>query len=209
MTLPRRLGPILVLTTVAAIVAAIGVACGGNDDAAAPPLLGTGSPVQKDAGAPSDAGTLTPFDAGLEASSPATTFRGRLDATLPVKFGGSPYCSYTVSLKEIVIEVAALESGDLIGASVSNLVVEATIPPCPNPPMAPARQTYALTTTTKTASGLTLGFEGAKPNQPATALVIDLVRIGVTYEASVGWHRTDQKPPLDWSVAAKITLAAE
>jgi hypothetical protein len=125
-----------------------------------------------------------------------------------VKFGGEPFCEYTITLKQVEVEIAALENGDLVSATVKDLAVEGAVPPCPHPPIAPTLHTFALTTTTKTASGLTLAFEGAKSNKPETSLVIDLARVGVTYEASLGWKRTDQVPPFDWLVTAKMTLAS-
>jgi hypothetical protein len=147
------------------------------------------------------------MDAGaIEASAGATTFKGTLDTTVPVKFGGKGYCEYTMTLKQVAIEVAALESGEIIGAAVKDLAIEGTVAPCTYNPMPPSDQTFALTTVTKTASGATLAFEGAKTNRPETALVIDLTRVGITYEASAGWKRSDQTPPLVWSVQAKLTL---
>lgn len=186
----------------------VGVACGSSsDESAGPPPLSTSS-SPKDAG-PRDAGGDPVLDAmPMDAGPGATTYKGQLDATNAVKFGGDPYCEYTMTLKDVAIEVAALESGDIIGAAVKDLVLEATVPPCPHAPMDPAVQRFALTTVTPTASGATLAFEGAKTNQPETSLVIDLAKVGATYQASAEWKRVDLDPPLDWTVTAKVTLAA-
>jgi hypothetical protein len=206
----RRLGVLVIVGafTAGAIVSA---ACGGSDESGGPPPLATGgSSSPRDAGA-RDTGTAYGSDAmsGVEASAGATTYKGTLDTTKAVAFGGDPFCEYTMTLKDIEIEIAALESGEVIGAAVKDLAMEGTVPPCPHPPMAPSMQRFALTTVTKTASGATLAFEGASANRPETSLVIDLTRVGVTFEASAGWKRTDQTPPLVWEVRAKLTLAAQ
>lgn len=198
----------LVVVAAFAGAGAFSAACGSTDVGEGPPPLSTGSSAPRDAG-PRDTGSAPVDAAVVEASAGATTYKGKLDATKAVKFGGDPFCEYTMTLKDIEIEVAALESGEVIGAAVKDLAVEATVPPCPHPPMDPSMQRFALTTVTKTASGATLAFEGAKTNQPVTSLVIDLTQVGVTYEASAGWKRTDQTPPLDWEVRTKLTLVSQ
>ena len=208
--MPRRPGVIAILGAFMA-AAVVSAACSGTDDGNGPPPLSTGSSSTRDAG-PRDTGSASDAMVDVETSAGATTYKGTLDTTKAVPFGGTPYCAYTITLKDIEIEIAALESGDVIGAAVKNLAVEGTPqtdPPCPHQPMAPSMQRFALTTVTKTASGATLAFEGASTNRPETSLVIDLTRVGVTYEASAGWKRSDQTPPLVWEVRAKLTLAAQ
>ena len=192
-------------------VATGSAACSSTDDGNGPPPLSTESSSTRDAGR-RDGSSAPDAMAAAEASAGATTYKGTLDTTKAVSFGGDPYCAYAMTLKDIEIEIAALESGDIIGAAVKNLAVEETPPtdpPCPHQPMAPSMQRFALTTVTKTASGATLAFEGASTNRPETSLVIDLTKVGVTYEASAGWKRTDQTPPLVWEVRAKLTLTAQ
>lgn len=184
--------------------ALVTAACGSGDGAEGPSPIATSS--MKDAG-PRDSGTLVPIE--TEASAGATTFEGRLTTTSPVTFGGAPYCEYTMQLEDIVIEVAALESGEVIGATVKDRAVEAAPPPCPHAPMEPSAQSFSLDTVTPSASGSTLAFVGAKTNRPETSLVVELARVGETYEAAAEWKRTDQPPPLDWTVKAALTLTAE
>jgi hypothetical protein len=184
--------------------ALMAMACGGDDASKGPPPLAT-STVSRDAGA-RETGGPTYLEAGPGA---ATTFKGRLATTTPVKFGGDPFCDYTMTLENVEIEISALESGEIIGAKVQDRTVEAALEPCPFAPAAPSLQTFALTTVTPTASGSTLAFEGGASNEPETSLVIDLARVGATYEATAGWKRTDQGPPLDWSMTLKLTLTAQ
>ena len=212
--MPRRPGLLVVLSVFAA-GAVMAAACGGSDAGDGPPPLPTGSSSTRDAG-PRDTGTDFTLDAmpAPEASAGATTYKGKLDSTNAVKFGGKSgdtvYCEYTLTLKDIEVEIAALESGDVIGATVKDLVVEAVVPPCPHPPMEQSTQRFALTTVTKTESGTTLAFEGATSNQPKTSLVIDLTPSGaVAFEAAARWKRIDLGPPFDWEVKAKVTLVPQ
>ncbi len=206
----RRLGLLVIAGAFVAGVA-VNAACSSSDDGAGPPPLSTGGSSssrdagRRDSGGGSEGDALSPADAGAG----ATTYKGTLAETKTVTFGGEPFCEYTMTLKDVEIEIAALDSGDVIGAAVKDTAVETSVPPCPHPPMATSMQRFALTTVTKTASGATLAFEGASTNRPETSLVIDLTRVGVTYEASVGWKRSDQTPPLVWEVTAKVTLAAQ
>jgi len=184
-----------------------------------PPLASTAT-ARRDAGTKSDGAPADPIDeTDAEATHPivdgaaAQTFKGTLAETLPVKFGGDPYCQYSVKLKPIVIEVAVLDSGEVIAATVQDTTIEAVIPttpPCPYGPMEPSAQTYALTTTVKNdaGTGLTLSFKGAAGNRPTTSLVIDLVKNGASYDASCVWKRTDISAPLDWQIKAKLTLTS-
>ena len=212
--MPRRLG-LLVISSVFATGVVASAACGGSEAVDGPPPLSTGSPSPRDAG-PRDTGTDFTLDAmpAPEASAGATTYKGTLDSTPAVKFGGKSgntvYCEYTLTLEDIEIEIAALESGDVIGATVKDLAVDAIVPPCPHAPMAPSMQRFALTTVTKTASGATLAFEGAASNQPKTSLVIDITRSGaVAFVAAARWKRIDLGPPFDWEVKAKVTLVPQ
>lgn len=147
---------------------------------------------------------VQPIDAG--SGGAATTYIGTLDATPTVRFGGSPYCYYDVTLKSVRIEVAALPSGEIIGASVTDTMVEASVAPCTYAAAPPTDCSFAFTTATRNADGYQLDFKGATSNHPATKLVVNLTKVGASYEASASWHRTDQGAPLDWTVTTKITL---
>lgn len=145
-----------------------------------------------------------PIDAG--SGGTATTYVGTLSETPTVRFGGSPYCFYDVRLKDVKIEIAALPGGQIIGATVTDVMVENSVPPCTFGAAPPTDCSFAFTTLTQTADGYQLAFSGAKTNHPATRLVVDLKKVGNSYEAAANWHRTDQKAPLDWTITTKITL---
>lgn len=169
---------------------------GDDDDAPAPTTTATTT---------NDPPPVEHVDAGD--GTAATTYVGKLDTTVTVPFGGTPYCKYTVTLKSVEIEVAALPNGTVIGAEARDTMIEATVPPCSNSPAPPSARAFTFTTYTATgADTAQIAFSGAATNHPATKLLIDLKKVGGAYEASVSWHRTDQSAPLDWTVTTKITL---
>jgi hypothetical protein len=182
------------------------LACGSDESGSGPPPLGTGSPSRVD-----DASSDLPKsdDVVIEPSASSKTYKGTLATTKTVKFGGSPYCEYTITIKEIAIEILQLEDGTIGLARVRNVAVETSVPPCPHPPMDPSNHDYALSSATKTASGITVKFVGAGSNRPNTSLVIDLAQKGDGFDAAAQWKRIDQKAPLDWLVSATIPLARQ
>jgi hypothetical protein len=195
----------------AAFIVTIGVvpflACGSFESSGGPPPLGTGTSAPKPDDASSDTSSID--DVTLEPNGSQKTYKGTLATTKTVKFGGSPYCEYTITIKEIGIEILQLEDGRIALARVRNVAVETSVPPCPHPPMDPSNHDYALASATKTASGITVKFVGAASNRPNTSLVIDLVQKGDGFDAAAEWKRIDQKAPLDWLVTATIPLARQ
>lgn len=197
----------------------LGVACAGfltacatEDDIGTRPQRATSSKKGKTAedddtapAATTIATGVAPPVAPIDAGS-ATTYVGTLDETTTVRFGGSPYCFYDVRLEDVKIEVAALPSGEIIGAQVTDVMIENSVPPCTLGAAPPTDCSFAFTTATPTADGYQLAFNGAKTNHPGTKLVVDLKKAGASYEAAATWHRTDQSAPLDWTIATKITL---
>jgi len=136
----------------------------------------------------------------------ATTYVGTLDTTPTIPFGGDPWCNYEVALKDIRIEVAARADGQVIGARVTDTMAERSINGCPHEGAPPTACSFNFTTATQTTDGIRLAFTGAPTNHPATDLIVDLKKVGSSYEAAAAWKRTDQGPPLDWNITTKITL---
>jgi hypothetical protein len=193
----------------AILVAGAGLSgCGSDSTASTPPPLATGTPVVRDA-APDTA--APPLDAsprpGVDAGAPSYHFTGSLAATAPSDFGGSPYCKYRITLKQIDVDIAFDGAGEVIGGSVSNLAVEESVPPCPNGAVPPNIHKYTAASAGKLPSGGVHIVLGPDPeNQPKASLVLDGDFRGGTAQASLEWHRTDQNAPLDWRVTAKIPL---
>lgn len=183
--------------------------CGNDSTASAPPPLATGTPVVRDAAAETtDARSLDASPSpGVEAGAPSSHFTGSLAATATADFGGSPYCKYRITLKQVAVDVAFDGAGEVIGGSVSNLAVEESVPPCPNATVPPNIHKYTAASASKLPSGgvrIVLGPD--HENQPKASLVLEGDFRGGTAQGSFEWHRTDQGPPLDWRVTAKIPL---
>lgn len=180
------------------------LACGGDEAGSGPPPLTTGTTPPP----PDDAGSSVGQDV-LEATTTTKTFKGSLATTKTVRFGGDPYCEYTMTIKQIEIEILFLENGEVGLARVRNQAVETSVPPCPHPPMDPSSHDYALKGATKTATGVSITLVGATSNRPDTSLVLDLVTKGDGFDAAATWKRLDQKAPLDWVVNATVPLAQQ
>jgi hypothetical protein len=152
-------------------------------------------------------GTVTgdPSDGGT-----ATTYRGTLDQTSPVTFGGDPYCSYTITLKQLDVELGILPSSHQVTTGrVQDLNLEASLPPCTLPTIPPGIATYTLASAAPSATGTKLTFQGAADNAPVASLGINLSPSGSTYQATLTFQRTDSEALLNWSVIATIPLTAQ
>lgn len=178
------------------------LACGSEKTQPAPPPLATNTarPPEPEGGATApDAFVLTPTET-------SSTYEGTLATTATVPFGGSGYCQYEMTLKDVAIQIEFLASGDVGQAIVRDLAVEKTVASCPYPPMDPAIQDFTVKSSAVTTTGTRVEFTGAKSNRPDTSLVVDLVQVGAGYEATATWKRVDQQPPLAWTVTGKVTL---
>jgi hypothetical protein len=145
------------------------------------------------------------IDAGIDAAM-ATPYTGMLSQTTPVMFGGTPYCNYTITLKQIAIDLDILPNGRASSGHVQALNVEATDATCPNPVFPPTIANYTLSSSSTGASGTTLMFEGATGNAPMASLVGSLTPSGGQYATVLTFPRTDQMAPLAWTVQTPSIL---
>lgn len=181
---------------------ALACACGSEPTSPVPPPLAssTSRPPERDAGPEErDAFVLTP----VETSS---MFVGTLATTETVPFGGDGFCKYDITLRDVSMEIELLATGDVGQAAVRDLAVERALEGCPYAPAEPSIQEFTVKSAAVTTTGTRVDFMGAKDNRPATSLVVDLVQTAGGYDATATWKRTDQGPPLAWSVTAKIAL---
>lgn len=149
-------------------------------------------------------------DPGLpDAGGGETIYRGVLDEMAPVTFGGGQFCRYSIALREIEIQVTVQASGLVIGAEARNVNVEMVVPPCPFAPQAPSIATYAFASASAASGEVVVALSPASTNTPVGTLRLHLVRTGDAYLARFEYHRTDQVPPLDWSVAGSLALAPQ
>jgi hypothetical protein len=139
----------------------------------------------------------------------ATVYRGMLNDIAPVTFGGGKFCTYSITLRQIDVQVTMQPSGQVIGAEARNLNVETAVPPCVLHPLDPSIAAYTLASATTTPEELVIALRPAPTNRPMGTLQLRLVKTGDAYLAHFEYHRTDQAPPLDWSVAGSLALSPQ
>lgn len=206
----RALGVLGITSVIAVAAASAANGCGGDSGSTAPPPLATGSghPPEPAEDAASE-GSTPPADAAPnDAGGPATRrFTGTLVASPPASFGGSPYCSYKMTLKQIDIDLTLNEAGLATSGLVKDIAFEEAVPPCPNAAMAATMNEYSLARSSKLATGaLHVELTGFAQNRPSTTLVVEGIFTTDHVSAVAEWHRTDQNPPLDWRVKATVPL---
>lgn len=136
------------------------------------------------------------------------TFRGSLVSTGATPFGGPPFCSYAITLSDVVATMTVAQSS-VTQAQVSALATEAALNGCPFPPMPPGRHTYALAGASLSGRNLVINYQPAGANNPQASLVFNgsVAADGRTISGTLTWHRTGIQSPLDWRVSAQITLS--
>jgi hypothetical protein len=157
----------------------------------------------------------TPVDAAVDASPPPRAYKGTMDMVPAVTFGGLPYCTYTITLKQLEVEIGILPSGLVATGQVQDLNVEAVVPSTtPNCPadfevIPPNIATYTMQSVTPSANGQTLTFKGGPSNMPPVDLTVELTTVGSAYQAKLGFHRNNVAAPLDWSVITTVSLSVQ
>jgi hypothetical protein len=147
-------------------------------------------------------------DAPVDAVPPAP-YKGTQAETSPAMFGGTPYCNYTITLKQIEIDLSMLPSKQASSGRVQALNVEGTDASCPNGVIPPTIANYTLSASAPSSGGTTLTFQGAPDNQPQASLVANLTPTGTQYTAVLTFHRTDQIPQLNWTVQTTIVVSPQ
>src|SRR4051812_35859649 len=120
-------------------------------------------------------------------------YKATMAQTPATPFGGAPYCSYTIVLKQLAVEFGILPSSKQVATGrVQDLNVEAvvpTTPPCPDGPLPPSIAIYTLASATPGASGTTLTFKGDPANAPVVTLGGELTSAGSVYQVRLGFQR--------------------
>lgn len=176
-------------------------------------------------------GTVTerPADAGVgdgggpDGAAGAVTWRNQPADVPAVTFGGTSaggttYCKYTITLRQLDVQLTILPSGQVTSGQVQDLNVEAVIPSttpvvctATNPPPIPANiAMYQLATATPGTGGMTLMFQDGASNMPAATLVVVLTKVNSLYSAKLTFHRNDGVDPvLEWTVTTTVPLAPQ
>lgn len=147
----------------------------------------------------------TKTDAPIVDSS--ATYHGTLDMSQTVPFGGVTYCAYSITLRQIDATIMMRQSGEVTGATVQALNVEATVGSCPYQPQPPSIANYSLDSAKLTPTGSTLQLVGAAANAPMVALTIEVSPSGTGQQAAMTFQRTDQTGELMWTVKPTLALA--
>jgi hypothetical protein len=150
---------------------------------------------------------------GATTDAPTATsgmYRGTLDQTAAVTFGGPTgtinYCHYTITLKDLVVQIGLLPNGQVRTGQVQDTNVEATVQPCSLMPIPPGAAFYDFLSP-GTAINMPLTFIGAAANVPAVSLTVELSPTDPGYQARLTFHRTDQSAPFDWTVVTTVALS--
>lgn len=177
-----------------ALAVALGVAACGNVDGKAG--IDAAGPVDATAG--SDAG-------------PAHRYRGTLDATTPVQFGGGPkgFCTYSITLKQLAVELTVQASGEVTAGAVSDLNVEAIVGTCSAGVIPPKIARYTLDSAKAAPGGTLLTFQADPANEPNVALTGVVGFGGTQARATLNFKRGGDTvdPVLDWQVVAPVDIA--
>ncbi len=136
-------------------------------------------------------------------------YRGTLAATGASPFGGSPYCNYTMTLRDLEAELALSTTGAIVGGSAQAISVEATVQPCPNMPIPPRLLKFTFGSATPIGGAIMVVLNGVATNDPKASLTMTVTPAGGALSAVSRWTRTDQPAPLDWSVTANLSLTVK
>ena len=173
-----------------AVVAMFAAACGTV--ANTPPIDGAAADAPPDSVAP-------------------TTYAVQVDMIPAVMFGGAPTCTFTITLKQLDVELAILPSGEVVSGRVQDLNMEdvLNVPPCTPQTghIEPNIVTYTFTSAQPGTGGTMLSFHGATTNKPQATLVATLAPAGAAYTAMLKFQRTDGIPAVNWLVMTMVTLS--
>ena len=157
---------------------------------------------------------------GVDAAGPGgggkaevVRYRGTLAATSAVPFGGGTFCSYSVVLNNVDVDVALRNGDELQAMSIEDTMTESIVGTCPYTAEPPNRQMFSHNSErpvkTNPDNRVDPTLVGLAANRPMTsALSTVTVQTDGSLAATIRWERTDQTPPLKWIIAttAPITL---
>lgn len=144
-------------------------------------------------------------DAGVDAPVPPATFRGTMTATPTVAFGGTPFCNYTITMRDLQLTLGIRPTGEVQFGTFTAVNEEGKDTACTAGVIPRNTASYTLSRVTPIQGGYTLAFRFISGDPPAE-LVVTLTPMGATYRAAMAFHRSNQTAPLDWRVSTTLTL---
>lgn len=121
-----------------------------------------------------------------------------------VKFGGSPFCEYKVTLRNPRISAPADAQGNIANATLSATMFEESVPPCPHAPIGAKPHSYTGGGSVDPAGNIILNFAPAAGNSPkANATFMGKVVDG-RLVGTLSVQRSDQTGNLAWKVVSQF-----
>lgn len=142
--------------------------------------------------------------AALPPQSPSRTLAAASGSEPTVKFGGSPFCEYKVTLRNPRISAPADAQGNIANATLSATMFEESVPPCPHAPIGAKPHSYTGGGSVDPAGNIVLNFAPAAGNSPKanatfTGKVVDGRLVG-----TLSVQRSDQSGNLAWKVVSQF-----
>ena len=145
-----------------------------------------------------------------EEESQNSTYQAQLVMSPPANFGGAGtyVCRYTMTLRQIQLELVISPEGQVLGGSAQNMTDEkvTNTGECPFLPAMPTMQKFRFLSATPVGNMIMVVMEGDITNAPKASLGITLAPTSGGFASSARWTRTDQVPELTWTVTATMTL---
>lgn len=161
-----------------------------------------------DAGAEADSGTGEEEEAG--AITVTERWRGTLTASPRVKFGGSPYCDYYVTMRTIEALLTLDSGGNVVDATVTANMFEEVGTTCTQPPIKQNMHTYTRSRATRGDDGaVSVTLIPKSTNEPRANLVITGNLSKSPASMKLQFHRYDLGSPFDWTVNATVSVARQ
>jgi uncharacterized caspase-like protein len=142
--------------------------------------------------------------AALAPSAPARSLTANRGSDGSIQFGGSPYCTYKVTLKNPKIEAPVDGRGEVAAATLSLTMVEDSVPPCPHAPLGTRPHSYTGTGTVDAAGAVVLNFAPAAGNAPKAAATFTGKLVDGRMVGTLSVQRTDIGGNLAWKVTSSF-----
>jgi hypothetical protein len=126
----------------------------------------------------------------------------------PVAFGGAPFCDYTVQFADMNVALNLNTTGGGTASVTGTQVEQLATPPCGDiQAQPPHNDQYTSTSVTRIGSQISAALiPVGNPISASLAFVGTMSSDEQSVSGTLTWHRTDQGPPLDWTVVAPVTI---
>jgi hypothetical protein len=150
-------------------------------------------------------------DAAPDGPGMTRTYRGSLEMS-PVSLFNSTECDYSMTLRQIQLQLTASATGEVTGGTLQNTTEEKVINVvrmCPYLPANPTTMRFTFKSATPVGASTMIVMEGDAANAPKATLAITLSPTGTGYTAGARWTRTDLTGTLNWVVTANLPVTVQ